>query len=268
MSENNAPRGAQTLINGLSILKAVSNGAKTPKTVMTTTGLSKSTTHRLIQALRSEGFLREEMHGSLFLGPSLIELGFQARNQISIQEIARPYLMDMAQSAKDTIHLAVEDSGQVLYLDKIHGVRGIEIRSWPGCRMPLTYTGIGKALLLDNPERWQSQYLQDRNLYERTPEHDYANEQSFAAAMTRFSKQGYAYDLEENERGIRCVASPIKDGSGKIVAAISISAAATFMPSRRMRLLGALAKQYGSRISLELGYKGDNAQAQSNSGKP
>ncbi|RBP98891.1 IclR family transcriptional regulator [Bifidobacterium xylocopae] len=256
MAQGNAPSGTQTLVHGLTVLRAVADGARSLREVVSVTDLSRSTAHRLIQALRAERFLREEADGGLRLGPALIELGFRARDEISIQEVARPYLVDLARQAKDTVHLAVEDSGAALYLDKIHGTRGIEIRSWPGCRMPLTYTGIGKALLLDEPDRWRSQYLQDRSLEERSPEHDYADEQTFAAVMKKFVKQGFAYDLEENQPGIRCVASPLRDGSGTVCAAISISAAVSFMPPKRMRVLGDLVLDCSIRISRELGYGG------------
>lgn len=257
MAETKAPAGTQTLMHGIAVLRAVAHGARNLKEVTGQTGLSRSSAHRLIQALRSQRFLREESNGDLRLGPALIELGFQARDEISIQEVARPFLLDLAQTAKDTVHLAVEDSGSALYLDKIHGSRGIEIRSWPGCRMPLTFTGIGKALLLDDPDRWQSQYIQDRNLQDRKPEHDYANEKAFAAAMKQFAKQGFAYDLEENEPGIRCVAAPVRDGAGVVTAAISISAAATFMPGKRMKELGLLVRRSAACISVQLGYGGD-----------
>lgn len=255
MTENSAaPSGTRTLIHGIMVIRAVAGGAATLREVVEATGLSRSTAHRLIQALRVERFLREDNEGRLQLGPSLIELGFKALDSVSLQTVAHPILLDLARQAKDTVHLAVEDSGMALYLDKIHGSRGIEIRSWLGCRMPLTYTGIGKALLIDTPNRWRSQFIQDRNLTGRDPEHDYADESAFYAAMEKFAKQGFAYDLEENEPGIRCVSAPVRDGRGKTVAAISVSGASQFMPPKRMKALGPLVMDAASRISAELGY--------------
>ncbi|PLS31893.1 IclR family transcriptional regulator [Bifidobacterium margollesii] len=255
MAENSAaPSGTRTLIHGIMVLRAVADGAANLREVVEKTELSRSTAHRLIQALRVERFLRESDGGRLQLGPALIELGFQALDSVSLQVVAHPILVDLAHQVKDTIHLAVEDAGMALYLDKIHGTRGIEVRSWPGCRMPLTYTGIGKALLLDSPDRWRSQYVQDRNLAGRDPEHDYADEATFSAAMTKFAKQGFAYDLEENEPGIRCVSAPVRDGRGKTVAAISVSGAIQFMPPRRMKALGPVVVDAASRVSAELGY--------------
>lgn len=249
------PLGTQTLMHGIAVVRAVGAGASNLRGVVESTGLSRSTAHRLIQALRVERFIREDMEGRLRLGPALIELGFQALDSVSIQSVARPVLVDLAMRVKDTVHLAVEDSGNTLYLDKVHGGRNIEVHSWIGCRMPMTYTGLGKALLLDSPNRWRSQYVQDRNLTDRDPEHDYADENVFHAAMEKFAAQGFAYDLEENESGIRCVAAPVRDGRGKIVAAISVSGAILYMPPKRMRALGPVVLDAARRISAELGYR-------------
>lgn len=254
-SDSPAPAGTGTLIHGIEVIRAVAGGATALKSVVEATGLSRSTAHRLVQALRIERFLREDPDGKLRLGPALIELGFRALDSVSLQTVAHPVLESLARQVKDTVHLAVEEAGETLYLDKIHGGRTIEIHSWIGCRMPLTYTGLGKALLLDSPTRWTSQYVQDRNLTNRDPQHDYADESAFHAAMEKFARQGFAYDLEENEPGIRCVAAPVHDGRGKIVAAISVSGANQFMPPKRMRALGPVLLDAAKRIGAELGYQ-------------
>lgn len=245
--------GTQTLMNGLAVLQAVADGALTLADVVSATGLTRSTAHRLIQALRSARYLRDTMEGTLALGPALIELGFQARDQVSLRAVARPVMLDLAEEAKDTIHLAVEDNGECLYLDKIHGSRNVEIRSWPGVRMPLTYTGIGKALLLDSPERWEDQFRLDRERMARQPQHDFSSTRAFVNAMKTYAEQGFAYDLEENEPGIRCVAAPIHDATGAVAGAISVSAMTQVMPPRRMKSLGPVVRAAADRISLELG---------------
>ena len=245
--------GTQTLMNGLTVLQSVADGATTLAEVVNATGLTRSTAHRLIQALRAMRYLRDTSEGTLALGPALIELGFQARDQVSLQAVARPMMLDLAEEAKDTIHLAVEDNGECLYLDKIHGSRNVEIRSWPGVRMPLTYTGIGKALLLDSPDRWEPQFIADRSRMERQPQHDFSSTRAFIKAMTTYAEQGFAYDLEENEPGIRCVAAPIHDATGAVAGAISVSAMTQVMPPRRMKSLGPAVRAAADRISVELG---------------
>lgn len=248
------PEGTQTLVNGIKILRVVAAGPCRLNDIVEATGLSRSTAHRLVQTWKATGFLRDETDGRLALGPSLMELGFRAEESISLQSIARPILLDLVQEVGDTIHLAVEENNTALYLDKIHGTRNVEIRSWPGCHMPLTYTGIGKALLLYAPERWESQFLEDRENAGRQPEHDFSDARTFVSAMKRYARQGFAYDLEENEPGIRCVAAPILDASGTVAGAISVSGIIPFMPTRRMKQLGPVVRAAADRISAELGY--------------
>ncbi|WP_291526772.1 IclR family transcriptional regulator [Bifidobacterium sp. UBA744] len=252
-SETPVVPGTQTLMNGLTVLQAVADGATTLAEVVGATGLTRSTAHRLIQALRAMRYLRDTSDGLLALGPALIELGFRAREQVSLRGVAHPVMLDLAEEVRDTIHLAVEDDGECLYLDKIHGSRNVEIRSWPGVRMPLTYTGIGKALLMDSPDRWESQFLSDRSRMTRQPQHDFSSARAFAKAMATYADQGFAYDLEENEPGIRCVAAPIHDATGAVVGAISVSAMTQVMPPRRMKGLGPVVRAAADRISAELG---------------
>ena len=253
-NDTTAIPGTQTLVNGLDVLTAVARGADSLADVVAATGLHRSTAHRLIQALRVARFLRDTHEGRLALGPALIELGFQARDSVSLQAVARPIMLDLAEEAKDTVHLAVEDGGECLYLDKIRGSRNVEIRSWPGIRMPLTYTGIGKALLLESPDRWQEQFTQDRERMERQPLHDFASIRAFLKAMATYAEQGFSYDLEENEPGIRCVAAPIHDATGAVAGAISVSGMVQVMPPRRMKHLGPVVREAADHISIELGW--------------
>jgi DNA-binding IclR family transcriptional regulator len=253
--DKNLPSGAGTLVKGLSVLYAVDAGASTLSQVQEATGLSKSTAHRLVQTLRSLRFLHDSSDEKLTLGPALIELGFSARSQISLQSVAHPVMMDLAEEFKDTVHLAVEEEHSAFYLDKVHGRRNIEVRSWPGCRMPLTYTGIGKALLLNSPHRWKEQYAEDRNSTGRKPYHDFKTPEAFVTAMKKYFQQGFSYDLEENELGIRCVATPIFGSDGSTVGAISISGLKNFMSPRRMLSIGESLRSAALDISHEIGYR-------------
>ncbi|WP_233224282.1 IclR family transcriptional regulator domain-containing protein [Amycolatopsis sp. BJA-103] len=112
-----APPGTQTLARGLAVIRAVAGGAADLRT--------------------------------------LVELGFQALHGSPLPVVARPVLEELAAQLRDTVHLAVRDGDSVLYLDKLPGSRGAEMRSRIGHRMPLTRTGVGMALLLDSAAEWQ-----------------------------------------------------------------------------------------------------------------
>jgi DNA-binding IclR family transcriptional regulator len=247
-----APPGTQTLARGLDVLGAVRDGATDLKTVCAMTGIGRSTAHRLLQLLDHRGYLRSSQGTGYSLGPVLIELGFHALYQSPVPVIARPILEQLVSRYHDTVHLAVEDGGKVLYVDKISGSRGAEMRSRVGYRMPLSRTGIGKALLLDEPSRWADVFDDDHEGSALAPE----VREDYVQRMRSYAEQGATLDLEENEPGIRCVAASIRDGSGAIVAAISISATNPYMPTDRMRALVPVMQQTALIISKRLGYSG------------
>jgi DNA-binding IclR family transcriptional regulator len=242
------PPGTQTLARGLDVVRAVAQGATDLRSVTAATGLGRSTTHRLVQLLERYGYLRVAAGRDYSLGPALIEFGFLALHQNPLPVVARPILEELADKVQDTVHLAIVDAGEVLYLDKIPGNRGAEMRSKIGHRMPLTKTGIGKALILDRLDDWRELYATEH------PENPDADD--FLRRMQDYRRQGAAMDLEENEPGIRCVSAPIRDAGGAIVAAVSVSATKPFMPAQRMRGLVPVVQKAARSISHALGYGG------------
>jgi len=251
-----APAGTQTLAKGLDVVRAVADGATDLKAVCAATGIGRSTAHRMVRLLDQLGYLRTSLGADYCLGPTLIELGFHALYQSPAATVARPILEQLSGKYLDTVHLAVEDEGQVLYVDKIPGSRGAEMRSRVGYRMPLSRTGIGKALLLDQPDRWAAEFDQDNaGSAEAARMRD-----GFLRKMRGYAEQGATLDLEENEPGIRCVAAPVRNGSGAIVAAISISAITPYMPTDRMQALLPVMRQAAQTISKRLGYSGPGGE--------
>ena len=248
------PAGTQTLARGLSVIQAVADGAVDLRTVAERTDLGRSTAHRLIQLLLQQGFLRLGTKG-YSLGPALIDLGFKALHGNPLPVVARPVLEELSAQVSDTVHLAVEDGGSVLYLDKLPGSRGAEMRSRIGYRMPLTRAGVGKALLLDSADRWRDAFEADLAHPQLSPIAKDIDVEDFCTRMRSFARRGVALDLEDNEPGIRCVAAPVRDVSGKIVGAISVSATRPYMPSARMRGLVPVVSRAAGRISAALGYQ-------------
>ena len=251
-SINEPPPGTLTLARGLDILRAVGRGATNLNEVAEAAGIGKSAAQRMVKLLVQRGFLRST-HGTDFsLGPALIELGFHALYQSPVPVIAKPILEELARKYQDTVHLAVEDESQVLYVDKVPGTRGAQMRSRVGQRMPLSRTGIGKALLLDTPDRWESTFDSESPSEQAT----HQTKTSFLNRMKSYAAEGIALDLEDNEPGIRCVAAPIRDGSGQIIAAISMSATNPYMPEERMAALKSVMGSTAAQISRKLGYSG------------
>jgi DNA-binding IclR family transcriptional regulator len=154
---------------------------------------------------------------------------------------------------EDTVHLGVLDADGTgaLYLDKIPGRRRIAISSRVGEHHPLTSTGLGKALLLDHRESWWAERLAAEQAAGAMPDADV-----WMARMRAYAKAGHAYDLEENEDRIRCVSAPVRDASGQIVAAISVSSAAQYMNDERMAAMTSDVTAAAAAISQDLGWDG------------
>lgn len=244
---------SQTLLRGLDLLDKAADGPVRLPELSARMGLTRSTTHRLANALVSEGFLTFVPREGYQLGPKLLHLGFLAQSQTDVVRIARPVLEQLAVETEDTVHLGRLDGELALYLDKLPGRRRVEISSRIGDRQPLTTTGLGKALLLDENEfLWRRLFEADQA--NGAPPADYA---VWLERMRGYAAGGYAYDLEENEDLIRCVAAPVRDASGQIVAAISLSSAAQYMDDQRMHDLTGKVRGAAERISRALGWSPD-----------
>lgn len=248
--EEKTSGGAQTLMRGLDILDVLKDGPAALPALSAELGLTRSTTHRLASALVERRFLSFRAREGYSLGPKLLELGWCARQQVHVARVARPYLEALSQETGDAVHLGVLDGDQALYLDKVAGRRRVAIGSRIGERQPIASTGLGKALVLDFTEaRW-------RELFPKN-EDGSVNSTQLAVWLERmrsYARSGHAFDLEENEDQIRCVAAPIRGVDGAIVAAVSLSSAAQYMDDDRMQALVPVVQGVCEQISRELGW--------------
>lgn len=184
------------------------------------TGLPKATLHRLLAALDVLGLV-ERTSAGYQLGIRLFELGEHVPRKQKLREAALPFLQDLFEASHDTVHLAVLDGTDAVYLERIRGHRPINVASRVGGRLPAYCTGVGKALLAFNPEaamKALAMPLASRTAYTIT------NHQVLAEELARIRQAGIAYDREENTLGIVCVAAPILIDD-RAIGAISITCA-------------------------------------------
>lgn len=242
--------GSQTLFRGLDVLDVVAEGPIGLSELAERLELTRSTTHRLAAALVDRRYLTFVPREGYSLGPKLLELGFKARDEMDIPRVARPHIERLAALAEDATHLGVLEGRRVFYLDKISGQRRVVISSRVGELQPVTSTGLGKALILDHTEDdWAEFYSAERAFHR--PD---ATLEGWITRMRRYAELGYAFDLEENEDQIRCVAAPIRDVEGRIVAAISVSSAAQYMNDQRMDALALDVLATARAVSADLGW--------------
>ncbi len=249
--------GAQTLLRGLTLLECVANGVRDVQGISARLGTPRSTTHRMLGALVAAGYLDHVPHQGYFLGSKLIGLGDRALEQRPLVALALPHCERLAQDIGDTVHVGAIEGSDIVYLAKVPGRRGLEMRSRVGSRMPLASTGVGRALMLGmDPDRWEALY--DAALAvagidgtrPRLPAWDEYRRDMLAAC-----ERGVVFDREENEIGIRCVAAPLRDATGRVVAALSVASAAPFMSEQRMDEVAPAVRAVAEAISGELGWR-------------
>lgn len=239
------------MVRGLDVIDAVDQGATTLAELAAAVGLTRSTTYRLATALVDRKYLSLSKIDGYALGPKLLELGHVTTRRMNLPRVAREHLELLASSTGDTVHLGILDDHTVLYLDKIPGNRRVEVCSRIGERQPLRSTGLGKALILDADEAgWREFYDYEARLGNG---YDVSLDE-WLRRMREYSAQECAFDLEENEDQIRCVAAPIRAVSGEIVGAISVCSAAQYMDDLRMRGLSFEVRKVAEAISSKLGF--------------
>ncbi|HZP61830.1 MAG TPA: IclR family transcriptional regulator [Terriglobales bacterium] len=217
-------------------------------------GLPMSTVHRFLVNLESAGFLVAATNGAYHLGMACFSVGQAALAQLDIRRLSLPYLQDLNQQTRETIHLTVRHGLTAVYVEKLDSPEPVRIHSRIGASVPLYCTAVGKVMLAFMPAAEQAAILPQLEMKRRTP-NSIGSMQELQTELLKVRRNGFACDFEENEIHIRCVAAPIWDHLGAVNASLSLTAPVLRMPNARMRQLAPLIQDAGKKISRELGYR-------------
>lgn len=183
----------------------------------------KATLYRFLQTLTNQGMLTfDEDRGTYAMGVRLVRLAHAAWAQSSLAPIARPWIDTLSAEVGETIHLAQLDQAQVLYVDKRNAARPVEMFSQAGKVGPAYCTGVGKAMLAFLPAHPLESAL-ERQSFHRFTQNTLASRESLLAELEVIRTRGYAFDAEEHEPGIICIAVPILTRAGKVIGALSVT---------------------------------------------
>ncbi len=244
------------LQRGLKLLNLFSESPRglTAKQVAALSRLPVSTVHRFLANLVTAGFLNRDLEGTHHLGIACFAIGQAAAGQLDIRRLSLPYLRELNQQTRETIHLTVRHGVSAVYVEKLDSPEPLRIHSRIGASVPLYCTAVGKVMLAYMPSDEQERVLSQLELKRLTP-NTAGSLQELKAELFRVRKNGYASDLEEHELHIRCVAAPIWDHTGNVQSSLSITAPSLRMPVARLRQLAPLIQTAGLQISTELGYR-------------
>ncbi|NQE63050.1 IclR family transcriptional regulator [Caulobacter sp. RHG1] len=226
---------SQTLARAIDILDALREGPADLQALQARTGLTRSTTHRLANLLIHRRLVTGD--GKIYrLGAGLIYLGFKSGERLELVDVARPVLAQLSAETDDAVNLGVRDGDEIIYLAQAPSRRRVVVRHQVGDRNQVAETALGRALLLDDGDMWRALF----------PREDYALN----------SDRGHVEHYDDGGDRIRCLAAPIREVSGGIVAALSLSSLPEYMDDARMAVLAERVREAAAEISLALGYEG------------
>lgn len=244
-----------TLEQAIKILELVVLNEKSSVTlreIAEKTGLHSSTVYRYLNTFVQFDYIRRTPGGLYKPGIKLLELGNHVLSSFDLREVAHPYLVELVNQVSQTVHLAVREGDEALYLDKVENPKTLQMRSRVGMRIPLYCTALGKVLLAYSDEGDINRYLKEVELKPQTY-NTIISPLELKEELWKVKQQGYAVDNQENEQGIICVGAPIFDFTKRVVAALSVSGFFKDFSEGKIQEIIVHLKKTTARISKALG---------------
>ena len=214
------------------------------------TGLHPSTAHRILAAMSVSGFVERAEPGTYRLGIRLLELGNVVKSRINIRDSAMPQMQALHEKIGESVNLGVRQGDEIVYVERTSSGRSsVRVVHLVGARAPLHVTAAGKLYLAEGNKDDLRNYAQRTGLPGRTPA-SITSLPALEKEIERVRRHGVAFDNEEIEQGLRCVAAPVRDDSGELVAGLSVSAPAERYHQDWAQLLRATAEA----ISVAIGH--------------
>ncbi|MDJ0342757.1 IclR family transcriptional regulator [Streptomyces sp. H10-C2] len=214
---------SQTVDRALRILPLLAEGPANLEQVATRLDVHKSTALRLLRTLHEHGMVYRQEDQRYRLGARLFALAQQAMETLDVREIAHPHLVALNERIGHTIHLAVYEEGEVVYIDKVESRYPVRMYSRIGKPVAITVAAVAKLLLADLPEA-ERRSIAERLEYPKYTAKSTPDAAAFLTELLRVRDQGWATDLGGHEESINCVGAPIRGADGRTAAAMSVSA--------------------------------------------
>jgi len=218
--------------------------------------VDKSTAHRLLMTMASRGFVRLNPQTQRYqLGLRLVGLGAIAAHGVEVTQIARPIIETLRDDTGEAASLAVLSDGEVLFLAKATSAGALTVNHGVGTRLPVHASALGKVLLAGarDPEQ-VDRVIAQRGLTANTPR-TICESDDLRRHLSHVEARGWALDDEEFAIGLRCMAAPVRDAAGDVVAAVGVSGPTTRVTLERVEALSLRVRRAGQDLSALLGYR-------------
>lgn len=219
------------------------------------TGLPTSTAHRILRELTDLGWVLADGERGYLLGPRIMLLASRVGRGGGLGHVARPYLLDLCKRTTHTVHFALRQGDEAVYVDKIEGSRAYAMRSRVGMSLPLHCTAIGKAVLAMTPEPEVRKIL-ERNPMKALTTNTITDPDELMAHLRTVARRGHSVDNEENESHTRCIGAAVLDHRGVPIGGVSLSALAFDLDLHQIRTIAPQVIKAAREVSRAIGYRG------------
>ena len=186
------------------------------------TGLPKATALRILSTLVEQGYVSRDSSDRYSLTLRMFTVGSRALGNVELIDVANPVAARLRDDTGETVHIGILESNRAVYILKRESLYTIRMNSRVGKSIPLHCSAIGKVLLADRNDDELAAYAEAEGLKRYTPK-TICTTEDLQAEIRKVRENGYAFDDEEHEEGIFCVAAPIRDTYGDTVASMSLS---------------------------------------------
>jgi len=216
--------------------------------------LHKSTVHSLLKTLQHHGYIGQNPeNGKYKLGMKLLERGNYVIQGLDVRKVAKKHLHDLSMRTGQTTHLVVLDGKHGVYIDKVEGPLAVVLYSRIGRRVSIHCSAVGKVLVANQKPAKIEEILASYP-YERRAKNTITDRESYLKELELVRQRAYSIDNEENEEGVRSVAVPIRDHSGQVIAAISLSTLHLSVDDETFTGFIKMVQDTGQAISEQMGY--------------
>lgn len=225
----------QSLERGLAVLRAFDHDrpSMTLADAAKATGLTRATARRLLHTLVAIGYVATD--GKRFeLTPKVLDLGYAYVSSLQLSDIAQPFMENLSAEVHESVSAAVLDGTQVVYVARVNTQRIMTISLSIGSRLPALWTSMGRVLVANLPDAHLDAFLDDAPMVPPTPR-ALADRDALRSELMSVRQQGFALLDQELEEGVRSVAAPLRDRSGRVLAAMNVSTHAGRVTLKELR---------------------------------
>ena len=217
--------------------------------------LHKNNVFRILATLQSRNYIEQNKANENYrLGIRCLELGQTFIHQRGMLKQANPVLQELAEKTGETSYVSIMRGNEVVYLDSVEPETTVRVVSRLGFHMPTHATAAGKVLVaFESEEDLRKRFSGELKSYTKNT---FRTVEELFRDLEAVREKGYATDLEEFEEGLRCVASPIRDYTRKVIGALSVSGPAHRLADEKIQtIFGAEVVRLGKELSIRLGFR-------------